>query len=82
MFAAIGVLLLVAGAIITFAIDRQAEGVDLEAIGWIIMAGGALSLFIALIQGAGWMSARNNRFLTERHMSADGQHYVEEVRQD
>ena len=82
MFAAIGVLLLVAGAIITFAIDRQADGVDLTAIGWIMMAGGGLSLLIALIQGAGWMSSQNNRFHTERHMSADGQHFVEEVRQD
>lgn len=82
MFAALGILLIVAGAIITFAIDRQADGVDLEAIGWIMMAGGGLSLLVALIQGAGWMSTRNKNFVTERHVSADGQHFVEEVHQD
>lgn len=79
MFAALGIILLVAGAIITFAIDRQAEGIDLAAIGWIMMAGGGLSLLVALIQGAGWMSANNNRFHTERHVSADGRHYVEDT---
>ena len=82
MFAALGILLIVAGAIITFAIDRSADGVDLVAIGWIMMAGGGLSLLVALIQGAGWMSTKNARFHTERHMTADGQHFVEEVRQD
>jgi hypothetical protein len=82
MFAALGILLLVAGAIITFAIDRSADGVDLVAIGWIMMAGGGLSLLVALIQGAGWMSAQNTHVHAERHMTADGQHVVEEVRQD
>ncbi len=80
MFAALGIILLVGGAIITFAIDRQAEGVDLAAIGWILMAGGALSLVVAMIQGAGWMSARRVEMHTERHASADGRHYVEESR--
>jgi hypothetical protein len=79
MFAALGIILLVAGAIVTFAIDRQAEGVDLAAIGWIMMAGGGLSLLVALIQGAGWMSMNNSKVHTERHMSSDGRHYVEET---
>ena len=57
MFAALGIILLVAGAIITFAVDREAEGFDLHAVGWILMAGGGLALLVALIQGAGWMSA-------------------------
>lgn len=82
MFAALGILLLVAGAIITFAIDRSADGVDLVAIGWIMMAGGGLSLLVALIQGAGWMSTQNTHFHTERHLTADGQHMVEEVHRD
>ena len=61
-----------------------AEGIDLEAIGWILMAGGALSVLFGAIQGAGWMSAhnQNKRFVTERHVTDDGQHFVEEVRQD
>ena len=81
MFAALGIILLVGGAILTFAVDRQAESVDLAAIGWIMMAGGALSLLVALIQGAGWMSMKNRNdtaIHTERHVSSDGRHYVEE----
>jgi len=78
MFAGLGIILIVAGAIITFAIEREAEGVDLRAIGYIMMAGGALALLVALIQGAGWMSARNTQFHNERHVSDDGRHVIEE----
>ncbi len=56
MFAALGIMLLVAGAIVTFAIDRSADGVDVVAIGWILMAGGALALLISMIHSAGWRS--------------------------
>ena len=80
MFAALGVILLVAGAIITFAVDRQAEGVDLEALGWILMAGGAASLLISAFIGASWMSTRGMRTHTERHVSADGGTVVEDSR--
>jgi hypothetical protein len=80
MFAALGIILLVGGAIIAFAVDRQADGVDLAAIGWILMAGGALSLVIAMIQGAGRMSARSSAMHTERHTSTDGRHQIEESR--
>jgi hypothetical protein len=81
MFAALGIVLLVAGAILTFAIDRSADGVDIVAIGWILMAGGGLALLVAMIQAAGWMSAHDTHVHTERHVSDDGQHQVEEVRQ-
>jgi hypothetical protein len=80
MFAVLGVLLLVAGGILVFAVERSVEGLDLEVIGWILIGGGALSLLIAAIQGAGWMSMSNTRFHTERHVSDDGQHYVEDTR--
>lgn len=79
MFAALGIILLVAGAIVTFAVDRQAEGVDLAAIGWIMMAGGGLALLVAMIQGAGWMSMNKTKMHTERHVSDDGHHQVEET---
>jgi hypothetical protein len=82
MFALFGIILLVAGAIITFAVDKTADGVDLAAIGWIMMAGGGLSLLVALIQAAGYKSLTNTNFRTERHVSSDGQHLVEEVHAD
>ena len=79
MFAALGIILLVAGAVITFAVDAQAEGVDLAAIGWIMMGGGVLALLVAMIQGAGFMSMSRTRMQSERHVSADGRHQVEET---
>lgn len=80
MYAAIGVIFVVAGAILTFAVEKTVEGVDLDVIGWIMMGGGALALIIAAIQGAGWMSMSKTKLHTERHGSDDGQHYVEETR--
>ncbi len=79
MFAALGIILLIAGAVITFAVDRQAEGVDLAAIGWIMMAGGALALIVAMIQGAGWMSMSKSKMHSEKHVSSDGLHESEET---
>ena len=80
MFAVFGILLLVAGAILTFAVERRAEGVDLQAIGWILMAGGALSLLVAMVQGAARLTERDRRVRTERHVSDGGHHVVEEQR--
>ena len=80
MYAGIGVILIVAGAILTFAVEKSVEGVDLAVSGWIMMGGGALALLIAAIQGAGWMSMSKTKLHTERHASDDGQHYIEETR--
>lgn len=82
MYAALGVILLVAGAILTFAVSASVEGLNLREVGWILMAGGGLCLLIAAVQGAGWMSMRTTRASTERHVSPDGRHVVEEMRTD
>jgi hypothetical protein len=79
MYAALGIILIVAGAIVAFGIERAVDGFDLQAIGYIMMVGGALSLLVAAIQGLGWMSRSRRTFETERHMSPDGSHYVEET---
>ncbi len=79
MFAALGILLIVGGAIIAFGINTAVDNVDLQVVGYILMAGGAVSLVVAAIQGLGWWSRSNRKFETERHMSADGRHYVEET---
>lgn len=78
--AAIGIILLVVGAIVAWGINAAFDGVDLQAIGFIIMAGGVLALLVAAIQAAGWWSRSARHMQTERHVSADGQHYVEETR--
>ena len=78
MYAALGIVLIVAGAILTFAIDRQAEGVDIDAIGWILMAGGGIALLVSIFQAAAWATWRKRHFVTERHVSPDGEHVIEE----
>jgi len=80
MYAVLGLILLVGGAILAFAVNEAVEQVDLEMIGWIAMGGGALALLIAAIQAAGWMSMTNRRSHVERHVSPDGNHVYEEER--
>jgi hypothetical protein len=82
MFVGLGIILLVVGGILAFAVRESVEQIDLVMVGWILIAGGALSLVIGAIQGLGWMQARSTNMRTERHMSDDGQHYVEETRAD
>lgn len=80
MLALFGILLVVAGAIVAFAVNTSVEGVDMEALGYILMGGGGLALLAAAIKGAGWMSMSKNKMHSERHASADGNHYVEETK--
>jgi hypothetical protein len=79
MFAVFGIVLLIAGAIMTFAIDRQAEGFDVNTVGWILMGGGALALLVSLFTSAAWWSSRSSRVHTERQATRDGS-YVEDTR--
>ena len=45
----ISVFLIAVGAVLTFAVDASAEGFDLDTIGVILMAVGAIGLFAALV---------------------------------
>lgn len=74
MFTVFGIVLLVAGAILTFAVDRQADGVDLLLTGWILMAGGGLSLFVGAVRAAGLASSTRRA----TRASGDAQHRFEE----
>ena len=82
MFVGLGVILIVLGGILAFAVRESVEAVDLIMVGWILIAGGVLSLVIGAIQGLGWMSMRSTKMRTERHVTDDGQNYVEETRTD
>ena len=81
MFAGLGLLLLIAGAIVTFAIERDSENVNLERLGWILMAAGAASLLIGLFTWSAWWGSRKSRALHEVHRTADGG-LIEETRID
>lgn len=49
----IGITLLVVGAILTFTnLDESYLDTNLNTVGWILMAGGALALIMGLIQNA------------------------------
>jgi hypothetical protein len=80
MFAALGIILLAAGAILTFAVDRQADGIDLAAIGWILMGAGGISLLIAAARAVSWSASTHTDVRTERHVTDDGRHVVEDSR--
>ncbi|NUT21395.1 MAG: hypothetical protein HOV77_19650 [Hamadaea sp.] len=43
------IFLLAVGAILTFALNVSIAGIDLDAVGWILMAAGALGLVITSI---------------------------------
>ena len=77
MFTAFGIILLVTGAAVTFALERQIEGVDVATIGWILMAGGASSLLIGMLTAA--VGRTPTRTGIERHATADGRRVVEEA---
>lgn len=61
------ILLLVVGAILTFALDLHIGGVNLDVVGWILMIGGVVGLiFTALIWGP-----RQRTSVTREHTHTD-----------
>ena len=56
MFTSAGILLFLTGASLTFAVERQLEEVDLQLVGWIMMAGGVTALVFAITRFAGLVS--------------------------
>ncbi|MGY1750708.1 DUF6458 family protein [Modestobacter sp. SYSU DS0511] len=42
------IFLLAVGAVLTFAVTAQVSGVDLDVVGWILMAVGALGIIVEL----------------------------------
>jgi len=62
----VSIFLLVVGAILTFALDLNVGGVDIDVVGWILMIGGAVGLiFTALIWGP------RQRSVTREHTHTD-----------
>lgn len=56
-----GVLLIVIGAILTFATHLHVQGIDLEIVGWILMIAGAAGLVLAFFQEAIWTERTRRR---------------------
>jgi hypothetical protein len=68
----LSLLLLAIGAILTFAVEFFVDGVDLRAVGIILMVVGAIGLVLGLLRG--------NSTRVERQVSADGRTVVEDRR--
>jgi Domain of unknown function (DUF6458) len=50
----VGIFLIAVGAILTFAVNAHANGVNLDTIGWILMAVGAFGILLSLIFWSSW----------------------------
>jgi hypothetical protein len=74
----LSVLLIAAGAVLTFALegDRNAEGFDLNTVGIILMVVGAVGLVASVMRGS-MLGIRSTR---ERRVSSDGRTVVERER--
>jgi hypothetical protein len=49
MYIGVGIFLIVVGAILTFALNASVGAVDLDMVGWICMAAGALAIVLSLV---------------------------------
>ena len=45
----LGILLIVVGAVLAFAVDLAVSGVDLQLVGYIMMAAGVLAVIVSLV---------------------------------
>jgi hypothetical protein len=73
---ALSVLLIAAGAILTFAVKTVSEDVDLTTVGIILMVVGGIGLIASVMRGTmlGFSSTR------ETHVASDGRTVVEHER--
>ncbi|MGD9753808.1 MAG: DUF6458 family protein [Acidimicrobiia bacterium] len=73
--AALGVVLFVIGAILAFALRIAVTGVDLYLVGVILMGAGVVAFVAGLFRDAPFTRRRS-----ERYVSDDGRHVVDETR--
>jgi hypothetical protein len=65
----VGILLMVVGAILTFAVNATVDGLNLDVVGWILMLAGAAGLVLFVYF---WHRRRTPRaVMTERHSYDD-----------
>lgn len=57
----VGLILIAAGAILVWAVTGETEGVNIDAVGWILMIVGAAAALLSLVFWAGWAAARYRR---------------------
>jgi ABC-type transport system involved in cytochrome c biogenesis permease subunit len=50
----VGIFLIAVGAILTFAVNAHTNGVNLDTVGWILMAVGAAGVLLSLLFWSSW----------------------------
>lgn len=50
----VGLILIAVGAILVWAVTGEASGVDIDAVGWILMIVGAIAAILSLVFWASW----------------------------
>ncbi len=66
------ILLIVIGAILTFATNIHVQGVDLDVVGWILMIAGAAGLILSFFQEMIWTDrARRRELAAEERRQAE-----------
>jgi len=50
----VGIFLIAVGAILTFAVNATTSGVNVDAVGWILMVVGLVSILLSLIFWSSW----------------------------
>jgi hypothetical protein len=55
----LSIILLVIGAILVFAVEVTVSGVDLQTVGWILMAAGGLGVILSLAFWSSWGGVRS-----------------------
>ena len=72
------IFLIAAGAILTFAVETRAEGVDLDAIGVILMVVGILGLLFTLVLWDDWRPSRRRDYADDEVIVRESPLVVEE----
>ena len=59
----VSIFLIAVGAILAFAVNAQANGIDIQTVGWIVLAVGVMGLVLSMIFWSTW--AGPGRFTTD-----------------
>jgi uncharacterized protein DUF6458 len=76
----VGIFLIAVGAILTFAVNATTNGVNIDAVGWILMGIGLVSVLLSLIfwstwAGPGYWGRRRTTYVDDGPPPAAGPPY-------
>ena len=83
----VGLLLIAAGAILAFAVERELSGIDVQVVGWILVVVGIIGVFLDLLLWQSWRPGYSRATYVEgaprrRYLRAPGRRTVIEEEDD